>query len=108
MSPECSGTSPNGGTATVRWVDRHGSDLPLALRIIHVARDAVFQAGLRDNAYSAEILGKRAGKAFDPDVVAVVLEDPNEILEAPGARVPCGTPCWTASPGFRASLKEPR
>ena len=60
-----------------------GSDLPLALRIIHVARDAVFQAGLRDSACSAEILGKRAGKAFDPDVVAVVLEDPNEILGSP-------------------------
>ena len=60
-----------------------GSDLPLALRIIHVARDAVFQAGLRDNAYSVEILEKRAGKAFDPDVVAVVLEDPDEILERP-------------------------
>ena len=60
-----------------------GSDLPLALRIIHVARDGVFQAGLRDNACSAEILGRRAGKAFDPDVVAVVLEDPNEILGSP-------------------------
>ena len=60
-----------------------GSDLPLALRIIHVARDAVFQAGLRDSACSAEILGKRAGNAFDPDVVAVVLEDPNGILASP-------------------------
>ena len=58
-----------------------GSDLPLALRIIHVARDAVFQAELRDNAYSAKILRMRAGKAFDPDVVAVVLEDPDGILE---------------------------
>ncbi len=60
-----------------------GSALPMALRIIHVARDAVFQAGLRDNAYSAATLEKRAGNAFDPDVVAVVLEDPNEILELP-------------------------
>lgn len=74
---------------TERW-DGHGplgrsraSDLPLALRIIHVARDTVFQAGLQDNAYSVEILAKRAGHAFDPDIVDVVLQDPNEILERP-------------------------
>ena len=63
------------------------SELPMALRIIHVARDAVFQADLRDNAHSVEILGRRAGKAFDPDVVEVVLENPNEILEQPESSV---------------------
>ena len=74
---------------TERWDGKgplgrsQGSDLALALRIVHVARDAVFQAGLRDNTRTTELLVERSGKAFDPNVVAVVLEDPDEILKSP-------------------------
>jgi len=81
-----------------------GTDLPLALRIIHVARDAVFQAQLRNPAYSAELLRRRAGKAFDHDVVAAVLADPNEILELP-AEISVWDATLDSEPGPRRVLE---
>jgi HD-GYP domain-containing protein (c-di-GMP phosphodiesterase class II) len=57
--------------------------IPLAVRIIHVARDATFQASVRDEGYAARILRERAGRAFDPNVVDVVLLECDEILGFP-------------------------
>lgn len=86
------------GGLTERW-DGHGplgrargSQVPLALRIVQVARDATFQATLHDRSQVARILMERAGKAFDPDVVDVVLREQDEIL-AP----PTGGSLWEAT-----------
>ena len=64
---------------TARWDGKGtpggvgGEQLPLALRIIHVSRDATLQhlIGGRDNA--VRVIRQRAGKAFDPEVPAALL-----------------------------------
>ncbi len=52
-----------------------GDALPLALRIIHVARDATFQSLLWDDDVAAEIIRRRGGGAFDPAIAARVADD---------------------------------
>jgi HD-GYP domain-containing protein (c-di-GMP phosphodiesterase class II) len=51
-----------------------GEQLPLALRIVHVARDGDFQATLGGPPLAARVLRERAGHAFDP-VIAMRLAD---------------------------------
>ncbi|MGB8382616.1 MAG: HD domain-containing phosphohydrolase, partial [Dermatophilaceae bacterium] len=46
-----------------------GADLPFAIRIVHVARDATFQRLLHGSARAVEVVRERAGGAFDPAVV---------------------------------------
>lgn len=57
-----------------------GSDLPLAVRIAHVARDATFQHLVGGAVHAAGLLRRRAGGAFDPDVVACLADDAEAIL----------------------------
>ena len=52
-----------------------GADLPLAIRIVHVARDASFQCLLRGPAAAVEVVRGRAGGAFDPSVVDALSVD---------------------------------
>ena len=46
-----------------------GTDLPLAIRIVQVARDAHFQRQLRGPAGAVAVVRQRADGAFDPAVV---------------------------------------
>jgi HD-GYP domain-containing protein (c-di-GMP phosphodiesterase class II) len=55
-------------------------EIPLPVRIVHVARDAAFQHLLGDEAFVAQVIGQRAGKAFDPAIAGLVAEDATEIL----------------------------
>ena len=70
---------------TERW-DGHGlhrvrgDQLPLALRIIHVARDAAFQAMLGGWAYAAGVVRQRAGHAFDPAIAGLVADEAVDLL----------------------------
>lgn len=57
-----------------------GEEIPLALRIVHVARDAVFQAMLGGGNYAAGVIGGRAGGAFDPEIAALIRESAAELL----------------------------
>jgi HD-GYP domain-containing protein (c-di-GMP phosphodiesterase class II) len=57
-----------------------GEDIPLAMRIVHVARDAAFQRILRGPEQAASIIRRRAGHAFDPDVVAPLVREADDIL----------------------------
>ena len=74
---------------TERWDGRgplqrsRERQIPLAVRIMHVARDATFQASVRDEDYAGRILRERAGRAFDPDVVDVVLLERDQVLGFP-------------------------
>jgi HD-GYP domain-containing protein (c-di-GMP phosphodiesterase class II) len=52
-----------------------GSDLPHAIRIVQVARDANFQRLLHGPERALEVVRKRAGGAFDPDVVDALTVD---------------------------------
>jgi HD-GYP domain-containing protein (c-di-GMP phosphodiesterase class II) len=54
--------------------------IPLPVRITHVARDAAFQRMLGGGEFAAQVIGERAGHAFDPDVAAVLVDGAAEIL----------------------------
>jgi HD-GYP domain-containing protein (c-di-GMP phosphodiesterase class II) len=55
-------------------------ELPLAVRIVHVARDAAFQHMLGGEEFAAETVRRRAGGAFDPAVATRLADDAAEIL----------------------------
>lgn len=66
-----------------------GDDLPLAIRIVHVARDATHQGLLHGPAGAWEVVRERADGAFDPAVVdaldAEMLEEPRDWAQAMAA-----------------------
>jgi response regulator RpfG family c-di-GMP phosphodiesterase/DNA-binding CsgD family transcriptional regulator len=57
-----------------------GDEIPLPLRIIHVGRDATYQRLIGDDDYVTAVIANRAGRAFDPDVAAVFLDNAADIL----------------------------
>jgi HD-GYP domain-containing protein (c-di-GMP phosphodiesterase class II) len=59
-----------------------GEEIPLAVRIAQVARDAAFQHMLGGPEFAARVIRRRAGKAFDP-VIAETLADGAADLLAP-------------------------
>jgi HD-GYP domain-containing protein (c-di-GMP phosphodiesterase class II) len=69
------------GKGTPRGVG--GEQLPVALRIVQVARDATLQLLIGGREYALGVIRERAGKAFDPDVVAALLMDGGEALALP-------------------------
>jgi HD-GYP domain-containing protein (c-di-GMP phosphodiesterase class II) len=78
-----------------------GAELPLAIRIVHVARDAGFQRQLHGPARAVEVVRERAGGAFDPEVVAALSVD---LLE----ESPDWTAAMTAEPEPHLSLEGAR
>ena len=71
---------------TDRW-DGHGplgrgkrEEIPLPMRIVHVATDAGLQRHLGGVEHAVGIVRERAGYAFDPDVVTCLVEDGAAIL----------------------------
>ena len=71
---------------TDRW-DGHGplgrgkhEEIPLPMRIVHVATDAGLQRHLGGVEHAVGIVRERAGHAFDPDVVTCLVEDGAAIL----------------------------
>jgi len=57
-----------------------GEQIPLAMRIVHVATDAAFQRLLGGAEHAARIVQERAGRAFDPQIAACLVADASEIL----------------------------
>ena len=63
------------------WLRRSkGEGIPLAIRIVHVARDAAFQRLLGGEAFALSVVRERAGHAFDPQVAACLAEGATELL----------------------------
>ena len=58
---------------------RH-EEIPLAVRIASVARDAVFQRLLGGTEFAARVVRKRAGGAFDPAVATQLADAAGELL----------------------------
>ena len=58
-----------------------GEQVPLSLRIVHVARDASFQRLLGGDAYAAEVVRTRAGNAFDPEIATLLASEAKQLLE---------------------------
>ena len=57
-----------------------GEQIPLPMRIVHVATDAALQRLLGGPEHAVRLLRERAGHAFDPDVAACLLDDASEVL----------------------------
>jgi HD-GYP domain-containing protein (c-di-GMP phosphodiesterase class II) len=55
-------------------------ELPLSLRIVHVARDAAYQRLMRADEDVAAVIRSRAGHAFDPQVAKAFVDSAPEIL----------------------------
>jgi HD-GYP domain-containing protein (c-di-GMP phosphodiesterase class II) len=79
---------------TDRWDGRgplrraRGDQIPLPMRIVHVAVDAAFQCMLRGVERAVMLVRERAGHAFDPEVAACLANDPHEILVLDEQRSP--------------------
>ena len=71
---------------TERWDGKgepgrlRGEEVPLPLRIVHVARDAAFQCLLGGEDYAAEVIRGRTGHAFDPSIASLVADEAHELL----------------------------
>ena len=71
---------------TERWDGKgvlgraEGEQIPLALRITHVAMDAAFQRLVGGSESAVDVIRRRAGHAFDPEVGACLVENADEIL----------------------------
>ena len=71
---------------TERWDGRgplhraKGEEIPLAMRIVHVAVDCAFQRQLVGAEDAARLVRERAGHAFDPEVAACMADGAEEIL----------------------------
>ena len=74
-----------------------GEEIPLPMRIVHVAVDAAFQRLARRRRARRTVVGERAGAAFDPEVAACLADEPSEILALEPRPRP-GTRCSPASP----------
>jgi HD-GYP domain-containing protein (c-di-GMP phosphodiesterase class II) len=57
-----------------------GEQIPLPMRIVHVATDAAFQRLLGGVEHAARLVHERAGHAFDPEVAACCAEHASELL----------------------------
>lgn len=57
-----------------------GDEIPLAVRIVHVARDAAFQRMLGGEEFAARVVRERAGSAFDPAIASRLADEAAEIL----------------------------
>jgi hypothetical protein len=73
---------------TERWDGKgvlgraEGDEIPLPLRIVHVARDAAYQRLIGDDDHAAETIRDRAGHAFDPDIATLFADEAAGILRA--------------------------
>jgi HD-GYP domain-containing protein (c-di-GMP phosphodiesterase class II) len=71
---------------TERWDGRgplrraKGEQIPLPMRIVHVATDAALQCLLEGAERAVRLLRERAGGAFDPEVAACLADHASEIL----------------------------
>jgi HD-GYP domain-containing protein (c-di-GMP phosphodiesterase class II) len=64
---------------TERWDSRH-DQIPLSVRIVHVARDAAFQHLLGGTQHAVRVVRERAGHAFDPQVATCLVDNADHIL----------------------------
>jgi HD-GYP domain-containing protein (c-di-GMP phosphodiesterase class II) len=57
-----------------------GTQIPLPMRIVHVATDAAFQRLVGGVDHAVRLVRERAGHAFDPEVAACVVDEGKDIL----------------------------
>ncbi|HEX2232817.1 MAG TPA: HD domain-containing phosphohydrolase [Thermoleophilaceae bacterium] len=57
-----------------------GEEIPLPMRIVHVAVDATYQRMLGDAGYATRLARERAGVGLDPDIATCLADAADEIL----------------------------
>jgi HD-GYP domain-containing protein (c-di-GMP phosphodiesterase class II) len=57
-----------------------GAEIPLPMRIVHVATDAALQQLLGGNEHAVRLVRERGGHAFDPDVATCLVDNAAGIL----------------------------
>jgi HD-GYP domain-containing protein (c-di-GMP phosphodiesterase class II) len=57
-----------------------GEQIPVPMRIVHVATDAAYQRLLGGGESSARLVRERAGRAFDPEIANCLAEAASEVL----------------------------
>ena len=57
-----------------------GDEIPLPMRIVHVAVDASLQRLLGGTEHAVRLVRERAGHAFDPEVAACLVDDAERVL----------------------------
>jgi HD-GYP domain-containing protein (c-di-GMP phosphodiesterase class II) len=57
-----------------------GAEIPLAMRITHVGRDAAYQRLVGDDAHVVETIRSRGGHAFDPAIVDAFVGNAPDVL----------------------------
>jgi HD-GYP domain-containing protein (c-di-GMP phosphodiesterase class II) len=65
-----------------------GEEIPLPVRIVHVARDAAYQRLVGGDDHVVEVIRRRAGHSFDPDIAGRFVEKAPEIMavaDVPGS-----------------------
>jgi HD-GYP domain-containing protein (c-di-GMP phosphodiesterase class II) len=67
-----------------------GEQIPLPMRIVHVAIDACFQTAIGGAEHALRVIGERAGRAFDPAVTACLARSGPALLAAPA-----GASAWS-------------
>jgi HD-GYP domain-containing protein (c-di-GMP phosphodiesterase class II) len=82
-----------------------GEAIPLAVRIVHVARDATFHRMLGGPELAASVVRDRAGGAFDPAVALPLAEDAAQLL-APCSDGSVWDGTLAAEPGSRPTLDD--
>jgi len=68
-----------------------GEEIPLPLRIMHVARDAALQKLIGGEEHAARVIGERAGHAFDPEIANLLSTEAADLLQPVGEE-----PAWDA------------
>jgi HD-GYP domain-containing protein (c-di-GMP phosphodiesterase class II) len=66
-----------------------GEEIPLPVRIVHVARDAAFQRLIGGTEHAARVVSGRGGGAFDPRLAELLATEATEILA-----LEAGVPAW--------------
>ncbi|MGH9224136.1 MAG: HD domain-containing phosphohydrolase [Acidimicrobiales bacterium] len=82
-----------------------GEDVPLAVRILHVARDAAFQRMVGGDEHAMGVIRDRAGGAFDPAIARCLAEHGSDIL-ALDADESTWDPVLAEEPAHRLSLES--
>ena len=81
-----------------------GEQIPLPMRIVHVAVDATFQCWLGGVERAARLAGERAGGGLDPEVAACLADDAEQIL-ALDPEAPAWDEVLTCEPEPRLTLE---
>ncbi len=81
-------------------------EVPLPLRIIHVARDATYQRLMGDDEYVVSVISARAGHAFDPGVAGAFVDNAATVLGSPDPPESVWDEVLEAEPRPRLTLED--